>query len=237
MGVGRTSARLRMNPGRVGVIVLAAMLALPFASTRADAADPIINPPSLPCFVAVGSPGWLPPADAKDDSYTREGADKSDAGDTTFLSLNVPAPGVLANDGSGDWHAALYSAPSHAAQFQLNSDGSFRYVSAPGYFGSDFFTYVRYVTGGECSTGAVVTIAAADHIRAQDDTYTTYVNTPITQGIAICTYVSVCEALENDVATDGNTRVGQVIWAETFPCCTLIHRPLLGPPSRRSTAP
>ncbi|HEY3523466.1 MAG TPA: Ig-like domain-containing protein [Candidatus Limnocylindrales bacterium] len=217
--VRRVRGRTALSKARFAVALMGALLSVPFVPTTASATDPIIDPPSLPCFVFFGQPGWLPPPDATDDSYTRENLDKSDPGDTTFLSLTIPAPGVLGNDGSGDWHAALYTAPSHAAQFQLNPDGSFHYVPVAGYFGADSFTYVRYVTGGECSTGATVTIDAATHIRAQDDSYTAYTDTTLSQDIPICDFVGVCEALNNDVNTDGNTRVLRTYRKEVSACC------------------
>jgi len=70
---------------------------------------------------------------AVNDSYTT-------AEDTT---LNVAAPGVLANDtdvDGGTLSAVLVSQPTHGS-LTLNSNGSFTYVPAANYNGTDSFTY------------------------------------------------------------------------------------------------
>ena len=144
-----------------------------------------------------------PPA-AVDDEYSRENGDMSNPGDSTYLSLNVPAPGVLSNDGSGSLKAALWAGPANAASFTLNSNGSFQYVPRDGYFGWDSFQYVNYVTGGPCSYGATVLIKPATKIRAQDDYYTTAVGATLNVGniggqIAICTLVGICGVLNNEI--------------------------------------
>jgi hypothetical protein len=57
--------------------------------------------------------------------------------------LNVPAPGVLANNSDIDSEnltALLVSNPAHGS-VALNADGSFTYTPATDYFGADFFTY------------------------------------------------------------------------------------------------
>src|SRR5439155_240195 len=67
------------------------------------------------------------------DSYTT-------AEDTT---LNIAAPGVLANDSDVDGDAlsaVLVSGPTHGS-LTLNSNGSFSYVPAANYNGPDSFTY------------------------------------------------------------------------------------------------
>ena len=59
-------------------------------------------------------------------------------------ALNVPAPGVLANDTDANGNAltaSLVSGPAHAANFSLNADGSFSYTPVADYFGPDSFTY------------------------------------------------------------------------------------------------
>src|SRR5437762_1890048 len=70
---------------------------------------------------------------AVDDSYTT-------AEDTT---LNLAAPGVLANDSDVDGNplsVALVSSPAHGT-LALNSNGSFSYTPAVNYNGADSFTY------------------------------------------------------------------------------------------------
>jgi len=61
--------------------------------------------------------------------------------DTT---LTVTAPGVMSNDYDCDYDpitASVVSGPSHAAWFELNSNGSFTYTPAYHYVGDDTFTY------------------------------------------------------------------------------------------------
>ena len=58
--------------------------------------------------------------------------------------LNVPAPGVLTNDGDPDGDGLttqLVSGPLHAGSFALNADGSFIYNPVFNYAGPDSFTY------------------------------------------------------------------------------------------------
>lgn len=74
-------------------------------------------------------------------------------------ALNVAAPGVLANDqdAQGDVMAAqLASAPAHGV-LTLAADGSFRFVPAAGYAGTDSFSY-RASDGKLAGNLATVTI-------------------------------------------------------------------------------
>ncbi|HEV8403494.1 MAG TPA: Ig-like domain-containing protein [Candidatus Limnocylindrales bacterium] len=233
IGRHRPRGHTTIRRGAVGLFV--ALLVLPVVATTASA-DPLINPPSLPCVIPFGTPQWDPSENiAHDDSYTRENGvalgqtvgsewsgPKSDAGDDTFLSVNVAAPGVLENDEvividhhynlPAEAQAALYTGPAHAASFTLNADGSFHYVPQPGYYGADSFTYVWYTSGSYCSTGGTVTIAAATHVRARDDSYTAYVNTTLVDELPICSFVGVCGVLDNDLGANGNTRVGRIFY-------------------------
>jgi len=71
---------------------------------------------------------------AADDAYTTTG----------YTPLDIPAPGVLANDSDPDsdiFTATLYSGPN-VGSVLLNSDGSFVYQPAPGFWGTDTFTYI-----------------------------------------------------------------------------------------------
>ena len=203
--VDRFTRHASLTARRAAVAVLMALLVIPFVPATVSA-DPIINAPNLPCVVLVGNPGWVNPPTATDDGYSRENGNLSDPTDTTHFSLNVPAPGVLGNDSGGPsgWFAALYTGPAHASQFQLNSDGSFHYVPTAGYLGGDSFTYVRYVNGGVCSTGAIVTIAPATSLRGQDDVYVAYRDTTLNVGniageLAICSFPGICGVLNNDL--------------------------------------
>jgi VCBS repeat-containing protein len=76
-------------------------------------------------------------------------------------TLNQSAPGVLGNDTDSDsptLTAVLVSAPSHAASFTLNANGSFSYVHDGSETTSDSFTY-RANDGSLNSNVATVNIA------------------------------------------------------------------------------
>ncbi len=93
-------------------------------------------------------------------------------------ALDVPAPGVLANDNDIDTPQAnltaiLVAEPSHAASFTLNADGSFSYTPAANFNGTDSFTY-KANDGANDSNVAMVTIAVNplnDAPVAENDTY------------------------------------------------------------------
>jgi hypothetical protein len=74
--------------------------------------------------------------------------------------LKISTPGVLENDqygGDKSLSVTSHSQPAHAADFAMNSDGSFTYTSSRDYCGEDSFTYKT--TGGDCeSNEATVTI-------------------------------------------------------------------------------
>ena len=230
--LGRRSHRRRPRPqvirGRTDAvnqkslaarhIVLAtclALMGLSFATTSVSA-DPIIDAPPVPCSVGPG--GWIPLPEARNDTFSRELGNLSDPDDSTFLSLKVPAPGVLGNDPAGfdTARAALWKAPSHAASFTLHPDGSFEYMPVDGYFGGDSFQYVNYVPGGPCSTGANVIIASATSLRPQDDFYQTPVNTSVDERsyaghINICQAVGACGVLDNDLNFTTGGRIDLIL--------------------------
>ena len=92
-------------------------------------------------------------------------------------TLAQPAPGVLASDPGADaLTAVLASGPSHAANFSLNSDGSFTYKPAPGFAGTDSFTYRAKNQSGGMSAPTKVTITvvgvAPDITSADAATFT-----------------------------------------------------------------
>ncbi|TMA82411.1 MAG: tandem-95 repeat protein, partial [Deltaproteobacteria bacterium] len=77
--------------------------------------------------------------------------------------FSIGAPGVLANDNdldsqSSSLTAVLVSAPTNAANFILNSDGSFTYTPAINFTGTDSFAY-KTNDGTNDSNEATVTIA------------------------------------------------------------------------------
>jgi subtilisin-like proprotein convertase family protein len=80
-------------------------------------------------------------------------------------TLEVAAPGVLANDQDPDGDelsAALLAAPAHGTA-TVEADGSFRYVPEPGFGGTDSFTYTAS-DGDDLDVGRVdlQVITAAD---------------------------------------------------------------------------
>lgn len=78
--------------------------------------------------------------------------------------INVPAPGVLANDaanGGGSMTALLVTTVGNGT-LGLNADGSFVYTPASGFFGTDSFTYRAVNAVGPSSVATVtLTVSAA----------------------------------------------------------------------------
>lgn len=105
---------------------------------------------------------------------------EADAYSTAYqTTLNVAAPGVLANDRDPEGNAltaALASGPLHGT-LTLNPDGSLTYIPASGYSGADSFTYTAS-DGTLASAPATVSITvgpapAADTVTIKSATYTT----------------------------------------------------------------
>ena len=94
-------------------------------------------------------------------------------------TLNVAAPGVLANDADPENHAlsaALVTDPNHGTVI-LNANGSFTYTPASGYSGGDSFAYEAY-DGALYSAAATVAITVragptTDTVTIKSATYTT----------------------------------------------------------------
>ncbi|WP_295129274.1 Ig-like domain-containing protein [uncultured Chitinophaga sp.] len=104
---------------------------------------------------------------ATDDTYTM-------AEDGT---LNVTAAGVLVNDTDPDGNvltASVITGPLNGT-LTLNADGSFRYVPAANYNGTDLFIYRVCDNGGACDTAtANITVTAVnDRPLSAPDSYTT----------------------------------------------------------------
>jgi serine protease AprX len=90
-------------------------------------------------------------------------------------TLNVPAPGVLANDGDAEGDALtaqLVSAPSHGA-LTLGADGAVRFVPAVGYAGTDSFSYSAFdgKLAGNIATVAVKVVAPPPPPIARNDSF------------------------------------------------------------------
>jgi VCBS repeat-containing protein len=77
-------------------------------------------------------------------------------------ALNIPAPGVLANDANPDGGAltaVLITGTTHGT-LALNADGSFSYTPAANYYGNDSFTY-QASGGGATSNLVTVSLSVA----------------------------------------------------------------------------
>jgi VCBS repeat-containing protein len=126
-------------------------------------------------------------------------ADTYSTGEDTALTVN--APGVLANDSDPDGNplsAALVTGPSHGT-LTLNANGSFTYIPAANFNGSDSFSY-QASDGTEQSSPATVTISVTainDAPTASDDAYSTGEDTALT--------VNAPGVLANDNDPDGDT--------------------------------
>jgi len=122
--------------------------------------------------IALGIPAGTSP-EAVDDGFAT-------AEDTT---LNVGVPGVLGNDSDQDGDpltAIKLSDPQHGA-LNLNNDGSFTYIPAPDFFGSDSFTY-QANDGALDSDIASVSLTIApinDPPVAAADSFSTAEDTPL----------------------------------------------------------
>ncbi len=115
-------------------------------------------------------------------------------------ALTIDAPGVMVNDNDPDGdnlHTVLGSAPGHGT-LTLDADGSFVYVPAADYHGTDSFTY-RASDGTLESNQATVTItitATNDGPTAAGEAYTTAEDTALT--------VAALGVLGNDSDPDGD---------------------------------
>jgi hypothetical protein len=86
------------------------------------------------------------------------------------------ASGVLSNDSGSGLTAAVATGPSHGS-LVLGRDGSFRYVPADGFSGTDTFTYTATDAAGASTTStATITVLPT----AVDDTATAVAGTPTT---------------------------------------------------------
>ena len=94
--------------------------------------------------------------------------------------LDVPAPGVLANDhdveveDTAPMHTQLVSGASHG-QLTLHPDGSFSYVPDTSFLGTDSFTYKAVdhfdavsVVAKTVTLTVAIKAAAGDHGRRRD---------------------------------------------------------------------
>ena len=162
--------------------------AFPFEAISSTASDPNNQKTVMNNVITwlQDAPTNQPPV-AYDDAYSTDE-------DTT---LNVSAPGVLANDQDPDSDPliiASYTQPTNGS-VTLNTGGSLTYKPYADYCGSDNFTYT--VSDGNSGTDtATVTITVTcvnDPPVAVDDSTTTQEDTPVTIDVAA-----------NDTDVDGN---------------------------------
>ncbi|GAB4262371.1 MAG: hypothetical protein Kow0092_12700 [Deferrisomatales bacterium] len=115
-------------------------------------------------------------------------------------TLTVDAPGVLANDGDADGDAltAQLAAPPAHGTLTLDTDGSFTYRPAPGFSGSDSFTYraADALVTGNVATVVVEVSGINEPPVARDDSFTAEAGTTLT--------VSAPGVLGNDSDPDGD---------------------------------
>ncbi|MEZ5416278.1 MAG: Ig-like domain-containing protein [Vicinamibacterales bacterium] len=122
----------------------------------------------------------------------------ADAYSTVFnTTLNVSAPGVLANDaanGGTGLAAALVSTVSHGS-LTLNGNGSFTYTPTTGFTGADSFTYRATSNIGTGNTVTVSLTVNAAVPTTVADSYSISFNTPVS--------VAAPGVLGNDAANGG----------------------------------
>ncbi|MFO0897485.1 MAG: Ig-like domain-containing protein [Pirellulales bacterium] len=123
---------------------------------------------SEPATVTIVVQDVLHPPTAVDDAY--------DLTEGSPLAVTIAAEGVLKNDSDSDGDALtaqLVAAPSHG-QLELHADGTFVYTPAPGFHGTDAFSY-RANDGGLNSSAANVQLTVAPFDPrpvATNDSYT-----------------------------------------------------------------
>ncbi len=158
--------------------------------------------------LSVGSPGTFTLTILDNDNSPIAANDTYEVDMNTVL--NVPAPGVLANDtdpDGGALTAELVAGPTNGT-LTLNTNGSFTYTPNPDYFGADSFTYRARDPGLNASNIATVNIRVNPVNRppvAVDDEFTVVANS----------IDNILDVLANDTDPDGHTLLIDVI--ETQP--------------------
>ena len=100
---------------------------------------------------------------------------------TNNVALQVPAPGILANDsGNGPLTALLVSNPA-GGSLTLTNNGGFIYTPTNGFISSDSFTY-QCTDGQTTSSVATVFITLNDTLIANNDFYSLTANTTLSVG-------------------------------------------------------
>jgi hypothetical protein len=132
--------------------------------------------------------------------------------DVAQTNVNVPVSGNLGNNdfdperGPLTYSPVPVTNPMHGT-VTINPNGSYTYTPTPGYIGTDKFTYQVCDELNQCSTAEVTVYirpdangTANDAPNAQDDSYRTPMNTPITANIRL-----------NDSDPNGNTLTTSVV--------------------------
>ncbi len=123
------------------------------------------------------------------------------------VPLNVPAPGVLVNDSDPDGDpltAVLVNSPS-SGSVTLNPNGSFGYIPASGFSGTDTFSY-RANDGTAASQPVTVTIVVTpvpDAPKANPDNYSTLEDVTL--------IVPAPGVLGNDTDEDGDPLTATIV--------------------------
>lgn len=117
-------------------------------------------------------------------------------------TLNVAAPGVLANDSDddGDTITAILTSDVSNGTLTLNADGSFTYIPDVGFTGNDQFRYEATDGSSTSPTDALVTITVTgigdQPPDATDDTYSTNEDEALT--------IAAPGVLDNDTDPNGD---------------------------------
>jgi PKD repeat protein/serine/threonine protein phosphatase PrpC len=182
------------NPGFAGLDI--------FTYQANDGTNPSSNIATV--FMIVGFN--LPP-DAADDLYTTP----------INTALNIPAPGVLANDTDVDGDPLTAVNPSAVANgtVTLNPDGSFTYTPNAGFSGTDTFTY--FANDGTANSNAAATVTVNVGVNTpptvNNDSYTTAASTPLS--------VAAPGVLGNDTDIDGDPITANLVTSTTNGTVTL----------------
>ncbi len=133
------------------------------------------------------------------------------------VALNVPAPGVLGNDGDADGDPLTVSLQSGTSNgsLVLNANGSFTYTPSANFSGSDEFTYMASDGRGGTATAAVTlsVVPVNDVPSVASDTYTTPVGTMLV--------VPVPGVLANDSDPDGDMLTVELVTWPQFGSLTM----------------
>ncbi len=135
---------------------------------------------SFTATLTVSGPGFEPVEAAASVSVSQSAPDAVDDSFSAALdtALEVPAPGVLANDLPAGATPSVGGTSDAGGTVTLAADGSFRYVPAAGFTGTDTFIYT--LSNGAGTDTATVTITVGMAPEANDDLFATTLDVPLT---------------------------------------------------------